>query len=95
MTGENRLARRDSIQSLLNIPKTAFLASSTVPVEMVLTVYEWAGKMRDEGRCVISSLAVIMKRMCGTSSSVANSLLSLCWPAKCIAIYPQTYTPYG
>lgn len=44
-------------QSLLSLPKTAFLASSTVPVEMVLAVYDWAVKMRDEGRCIISGFS--------------------------------------
>ena len=43
--------------SLLHLPKTAFLASSTIPVEMVLRCYDWAVKMRDEGRCVISGFS--------------------------------------
>jgi len=41
-------------KELLKQPKTAFLASSTIPVEMVLKCYDWAVKMRDEGRCIIS-----------------------------------------
>ena len=44
-------------QSLLSLPKTAFLASSTIPVEMVLDCYDWAVKMRDEGQCVISGFS--------------------------------------
>ena len=40
--------------SLLHLPKSAFLASSTIPVEMVLRCYDWAVWMRDERRCVIS-----------------------------------------
>ena len=39
---------------LLHLPKTAFLASSTIPVDMVLPCYDWAMGMRNEGRCVIS-----------------------------------------
>ena len=44
-------------KELLKLPKTAFLASSTIPVEMVLKCYDWAVKMRDEGRCVISGFS--------------------------------------
>lgn len=44
-------------QSLLSLPKTAFLASNTIPVEMVLKCYDWASQMRDEGRCVISGFS--------------------------------------
>ena len=44
-------------ESLLNLPKTAFLASSTIPVEMVLRCYDWADRMRDERRCVISGFS--------------------------------------
>ena len=44
-------------KELLKQPKTAFLASSTIPVEMVLKCYDWAVKMRDEGRCVISGFS--------------------------------------
>lgn len=43
--------------SLLNVPKTAFLASSTIPVDMVLSCYDWAVKMRNEGRCIISGFS--------------------------------------
>lgn len=44
-------------QSLLNMPKTAYLASSTIPVDMVLKSYDWAVKMREEGRCIISGFS--------------------------------------
>lgn len=44
-------------KELLKQPKTAFLASSTIPVEMVLKCYDWAVKMRDEGRCIISGFS--------------------------------------
>ncbi len=49
-------------QSLLRIPKTAFLASSTIPIEMVLRCYDWATKKRDEGRCIISGFCSILER---------------------------------
>ena len=44
-------------QQLLSLPKTAFLASSTIPVDKVLACYDWAVKMRNEGRCVISGFS--------------------------------------
>ena len=44
-------------KELLKLPKTAFLASSTIPVDMVLKCYDWAVKMRDEGKCVISGFS--------------------------------------
>lgn len=42
---------------LLNIPKTAFLASSTIPPDMVLKCYDWATQMAKEGRCVVSGFS--------------------------------------
>ena len=44
-------------KGLLNLPKTAFLASSTIPPDMVLKCYDWAVKMAKEGRCVISGFS--------------------------------------
>lgn len=44
-------------KDLLKLSKTAFLASSTIPVDMVLKCYDWAVKMRDEGQCVISGFS--------------------------------------
>ena len=44
-------------QSLLSMPKTAFLASSIIPVEMVLRCYDWAIEMRRQDRCVISGFS--------------------------------------
>ena len=41
-------------KELLNVPKTAFLASSTISPDMVLKCYDWAVKMTHEGQCVIS-----------------------------------------
>ena len=39
-------------QELLNLPKAAFLASSTIPPEMVLRCYDWAAGNHDG--CVVS-----------------------------------------
>jgi predicted Rossmann fold nucleotide-binding protein DprA/Smf involved in DNA uptake len=39
---------------ILKLHKTAFLASGTIPPDMVLRCYDWATDMRDEGECVIS-----------------------------------------
>ena len=44
-------------KELLNQPKTAFLASSTIPTDMVLRCYDWAQQMCREGRCVISGFS--------------------------------------
>ena len=44
-------------KDLLKLPKTAFLASSTIPIDMVLSCYDWAVKMRNEGRCIISGFS--------------------------------------
>ena len=49
-------------QSLLSMPKTAFLASSTIPVEKVLQCYDWAIEMRKQGRCVISGFSSRLER---------------------------------
>ena len=42
-------------KELLNLPKTAFLASSTIPPDMVLKCYDWATEQH-EG-CVISGFS--------------------------------------
>jgi len=44
-------------KDLLQIQKTAFLASSTIPANMVLKTYDWATSMRDNGQCVISGFS--------------------------------------
>ncbi len=49
-------------QSLLNLPKTAFLASNTIPVEKVLNCYDWAITMRKKGYCVISGFCSKLER---------------------------------
>ena len=42
---------------LLKQPKTAFLAASTIPPDMVLKCYDWAVRMAKEGQCVISGFS--------------------------------------
>jgi predicted Rossmann fold nucleotide-binding protein DprA/Smf involved in DNA uptake len=42
-------------KKLLNMPKTAFLASSTIPPDMVLKCYDWA-TAKHEG-CVVSGFS--------------------------------------
>lgn len=44
-------------RDLLSQPKTAFLASSTIPLEMVLRCYDWALKMSKEKICIISGFS--------------------------------------
>ena len=44
-------------KDLLNVHKTAFLASSTIPVDMILKCYDWAEQMCKEGQCVISGFS--------------------------------------
>ena len=41
--------------ALLELPKTAFLASRRVAPAAVLRCYDWAGEMRKAGRCVIGA----------------------------------------
>ena len=42
-------------KELLNLPKTAFLASSTIPPDMVLKCYDWATS-KHEG-CIVSGFS--------------------------------------
>ena len=44
-------------KDLLNLPKTAFLASNTISSETVLRCYDWATEMRHQGRCVVSGFS--------------------------------------
>ena len=44
-------------QELLELRKTAFLASSTISSETVLQVYDWATEMRNRGECVVSGFS--------------------------------------
>ena len=47
---------------LLKVPKTAFLASSTIPPDMVLKCYDWATQMAKEGKCVVSGFSSHLER---------------------------------
>lgn len=44
-------------QELLQLRKTAFLASSTISSETVLQVYDWATEMRNRRECVVSGFS--------------------------------------
>lgn len=44
-------------KELLRLKKTAFLASGAISSETVLTCYDWATKMRNQGECVISGFS--------------------------------------
>ena len=61
-------------KELLNLPKTAFLASSTIPPDMVLRCYDWA-TAKHEG-CVVS----------GFSSKLEQDVLHFLLKAKCPVI---------
>lgn len=41
-------------KELLKLPKTAFLASSKIPVDLVLSCYDWASQTAQSNQCVIS-----------------------------------------
>ena len=58
-------------KELLNLPKTAFLASSTIPLDLVLRCYDWA-TAKHEG-CVVS----------GFSSKLERDVLHFLLRAKC------------
>lgn len=44
-------------KELLNIPKMAFLASSTIHTDMVLKCYDWASQLAHSDQCVISGFS--------------------------------------
>ena len=49
-------------EDLLKVPKTAFLASSTISPDMVLKCYDWATQMAKEGKCVVSGFSSHLER---------------------------------
>ena len=63
-------------KELLKLHKTAFLASSTIPLDMVLKCYDWASGKHEEGECVIS----------GFSSKLECDVLHFLIKAKCPVI---------
>ena len=44
-------------KDLMKVPKVAFLASSTIPPDMVLKCYDWATQMAKDGKCVVSGFS--------------------------------------
>lgn len=44
-------------KELVNRPKTAFLAATTIPPDKVLQCYDWAQQMCRESQCVISGFS--------------------------------------
>ncbi|MBO7099056.1 MAG: hypothetical protein J6W21_04250 [Bacteroidaceae bacterium] len=44
-------------KQLLDLPNTAFLASNTIPPDMVLKCYDWATQMAKEGEFVVSGFS--------------------------------------
>ena len=60
-------------KELLKLPKTAFLASSTIPTDMVLKCYDWATQMAKEDQCVIS----------GFSSHLEKEVLHFLMKGRC------------
>jgi len=44
-------------KALLDVPKTAFLASNNYGSKDVLRCYDWATEMRDRGECVVSGFS--------------------------------------
>lgn len=49
-------------RDLLNVSKTAFLAASIIPPDMVLKCYDWATQMAKNGQCVISGFSSHLER---------------------------------
>ena len=60
-------------RDLLNLPKTAFLASSTIPTDMVLRCYDWATQMAKGEQCVVS----------GFSSHLEKEVLHFLMKGRC------------
>ena len=44
-------------RELLNLPQTAFLASSTIPTDMVLRCYDWAQQASRGNECIVSGFS--------------------------------------
>lgn len=63
-------------KELLKLKKTAFLASNTIPLDMVLRCYDWASGKHEEGECVIS----------GFSSKLERDVLHFLIKVKCPVI---------
>ena len=44
-------------KKLLNLPKTAFLASNSIPTDMVLRCYDWAQQVSRGNECIVSGFS--------------------------------------
>ena len=60
-------------KELLKLPKTAFLASSKIPVDLVLSCYDWASQTAQSEQCVIS----------GFSSHLEKEVLHFLMKGRC------------
>ena len=60
-------------KELLKLPKTAFLASNTIPTDMVLKCYDWATQIAKEEQCIIS----------GFSSHLEKEVLHFLMKGRC------------
>lgn len=60
-------------KELLKLPKTAFLASSKIPVDMVLSCYDWASQTAQTEQCVVS----------GFSSHLEKEVLHFLMKGRC------------
>lgn len=60
-------------KELLKLPKTAFLASSKIPVDLVLRCYDWASQTAQSEQCVIS----------GFSSHLEKEVLHFLMKGRC------------
>lgn len=60
-------------KELLKLPKTAFLASSKIPVDLVLSCYDWASQTAQSDQCVIS----------GFSSHLEKEVLHFLMKGRC------------
>ena len=49
-------------RDLLNLPKTAFLASSTIPTDMVLRCYDWAQQASRGNECIVSGFSSYLEQ---------------------------------
>ncbi len=49
-------------EEIINKQKTAFLCSRNYPAKAVLRIYDWAEKMRQNGKCVVSGFHSRLER---------------------------------
>ena len=49
-------------KEILELPKTAFLASSTIPTDIVLRCYDWAQQASRGSECIVSGFSSHLER---------------------------------